>query len=218
MERKALEFKDASVDVEARTFKGYASTWTEDLMGDTILPGAFSKSIAQKFRIGRIKILWQHEQPLGMPTEMREDGAGLYVEGRISKTRLGDEALELMRDGVVSSMSIGFTIPKGGAEWDDDGYKRTIKEVDLFEFSPVTFPANPAAVITGVKSFDPRDVERILREAGYSRSQAKAIANGGVRSLREAGEANEELGDLLKSLTQLGDFARTLLGIHHGNQ
>lgn len=210
MERKALEFKDASVDIDARTFEGYASTWTKDLVGDIILPGAFAKSIEHKFKVGRIKVLWQHSDPLGMPTEMREDSAGLYVKGKISKTRLGDEALELMRDGVVSSMSIGFSIPKGGADWDDDGITRTIKEVDLFEFSPVTFPANPAAVITGVKSFDPRDVERILREAGYSRSQAKAIANGGVKSLREAGEENEDLGDLFKSFTQLGDFARTL--------
>lgn len=209
MERKALEFKSASVDIDARTFEGYASTWDKDLVDDIILPGAFKKTIEQKFSTKQIKVLWQHNAPLGMPTEMREDAAGLWVKGRISKTALGDEALELMRDGVVSSMSIGFSIPKGGAEWDADD-NRIIKEIDLFEFSPVTFPANPKAVITAVKSLDARDIERILREAGYSRSQAKAIANGGVKSLREAGEETPDFADLQKSIASLGDFARSL--------
>ena len=47
------------------------------------------------------KVLWQHAQPIGIPVEMREDAKGLWVKVRVSKTALGDEALELMRDSVV---------------------------------------------------------------------------------------------------------------------
>ena len=150
MELKNYEIKDSSVDMDARTFEGYASTWDEDQTGDVIHQGAFTKSIQESFPAGRIKVLWQHHQPLGMPSEMREDDNGLYVKGKVSKTALGDEALELMRDGVVDRMSIGFTIPKGKSDYDEKGI-RHIREVRLMEFSPVTFPANEAAVITGVK-------------------------------------------------------------------
>ena len=146
---KALEFK-AAVNVEERTFEGYASTFGNvDQVGDIIMPGAFSKTIQERFPRGDIKILWQHYEPLGMPLEIREDEKGLYVKGRISKTALGDDALELMRDGVVNRMSIGFTIVK--ADYDDQTGYRIIREVKLWEFSPVTFPANEQAVITAVK-------------------------------------------------------------------
>jgi uncharacterized protein len=150
MELKNYEIKESLIDMDARTFEGYASTWDVDQTGDIIHSGAFAKSIQEGFPAKRIKILWQHNQPLGMPLEMREDSNGLYVKGKVSKTALGDEALELMRDGVVDRMSIGFMIPKGKADYDENG-TRHIREVKLLEFSPVTFPANEAAVITGVK-------------------------------------------------------------------
>ena len=87
MERKNFELEGSTVDMDARTFEGYASTWSEE-----------------------------HAHPIGMPVEMREDAKGLWVKGRVSKTVLGDEALELIRDGVVDRMSIGFTIPNGKSE------------------------------------------------------------------------------------------------------
>lgn len=148
MEKKAFQL-DSTVDMDARTFEGYASTWDKDLVGDIIMPGAFKKSIQEAFPAKRIKVLWQHGAPIGLPVEMREDERGLFVRGRVSKTALGDEALELMRDGVVDKMSIGFTIPAGKSDF--DGETRIIREVKLMEFSPVTFPANPEAGITGVK-------------------------------------------------------------------
>lgn len=150
---KSFVIKQDNVNLEERTFEGYAATWDKDLVDDIIYPGAFTKSIQEAFPAGKIKILWQHYEPLGMPLEMKEDSYGLFVKGKVSKTRLGDEALELMKDGVVSSMSIGFNIPVSKSEIDEDGV-RHIREVKLKEFSPVTFPANEAAVITGVKDIE----------------------------------------------------------------
>ena len=150
---KGFIIKQDQVNVEERTFEGYAATFDKDLVDDIIHPGAFTKSIQESFPVGKIKILWQHYEPLGMPIEMYEDTYGLFVKGKVSKTRLGDEALELMKDGVVSSMSIGFNIPYGKSEIGEDGV-RHIREVILKEFSPVTFPANEAAIITGVKAIE----------------------------------------------------------------
>ena len=149
MQVKCFSLKDGGVDIDARTFEGYASTWDKDLVGDIIMPGAFTKSINEAFPAKRIKVLWNHGEPIGMPIEMREDERGLFVKGKISKTSRGDEVLELMRDSVVDTMSIGFTIPAGKSELSGD--VRIIREVRLMEFSPVTFAANPMAAITDVK-------------------------------------------------------------------
>ena len=149
MERKALKFEIKDNDLAGRVFSGYASTFDVDLGGDIITPGAFKKTIDG--RQDKIKVLWQHNEPIGKSMRLYEDSVGLFVEGKVSKTRLGDEAIELMRDRVVDQMSIGFSIPAGKSEMSDDGL-RIIREVKLFEFSPVTFPMNENAIITSVKS------------------------------------------------------------------
>lgn len=170
MQVKSFSLKDGGVDIDARTFEGYASTWDKDLVGDIIMPGAFTKSINESFPAGRIKVLWNHGEPIGMPIEMREDERGLFVKGKISKTARGDEVLELMRDSVVDTMSIGFTIPAGKSELSGD--VRIIREVRLMEFSPVTFAANPMAAITDVKRLG-----EMLREQELSDQDKKYLAS-----------------------------------------
>lgn len=210
MEVKAYELKESAVDMDERTFKGYASTWDEDKVGDVIHQGAFMKSISEAFPAKRIKVLWQHADPLGMPVEMREDNYGLYVKGKISKTRLGDEALELMRDGVVDRMSIGFMIPQGKADYDEDGV-RHIREVKLMEFSPVTFPANEAAIITGVKN-----IEQALEFAHVSDYPALIKRLDNLKALIEQKQPHStvepveppELDEVKNLIESLSSFAR----------
>lgn len=214
MEVKSYEIKESSVDLDERTFEGYASTWDEDQTGDMIHQGAFLKSIAEAFPTKRIKVLWQHSEPLGMPIEMREDGYGLWVKAKVSKTRLGDEALELMRDGVIDRMSIGFSIPRGKSDFDENG-TRHIREVKLMEFSPVTFPANEAAMITGVKSLQ----DAIAHGAQIQDIEALVKALDDLKALIAKQEPQRtpddsqppELAELASLALSLGDFARTRL-------
>ena len=224
MEIKAIAFDDSQVNMEERTFKGYASTFGNvDEVGDIIEAGAFAKSIQERGPEGtkQIKILWQHDMPLGMPTVMLEDSKGLYVEGKISKTRLGDEALELMRDGVVDRMSIGFSIPQGKAYYDEAMGVRKIKEVKLFEFSPVTFPANELAVVTGVKNLEL--IRQLANGGELSQEEMKALADilPQLQALVDAGaEMKVELNltpdseeplideDFAKSIADFGTFAK----------
>jgi HK97 family phage prohead protease len=111
--------------------------------------GAFSKTIAE--RGDRVKLLSQHDtrkNPLGRATLLREDAAGLYGEFVVSKTRAGDEALELVRDGALDSFSVGFSPIKH--EKRNGMVVRT--EVGLREASLVTFPAYEDALVGGVRA------------------------------------------------------------------
>lgn len=205
-------------DTEEGVFEGYASTFGNiDSTNDIIAQGAFTKSLMER----EPKVLWQHDmrKPVGKVLEAREDAKGLYVKVKLAtKTSLGADAYEYMKAGVIDRLSIGFRTKF--AEYDSENDIRTIKEVELFEFSLVTIPANDMAEVTGVKSVpdDVRGFEKFLRENGYSRTAAKAITARGIKGyqdvlreadaidspnddLREADEALKSLSNLLKSLT-----------------
>ena len=155
------------------SFSGYAATFgTVDLTGDLILPGAFAKCLRDKGCSG-IPMLWQHGHdsldPVGKWTHLREDAHGLFVEGQLYMDLSGaNERLTLLRKGAVSHLSIHFTVSPGGAAWDEKAGVRKLKEVDLWEISPVTWPANPRAKIRLVQCCTPLDlsgVKAAVREA-----------------------------------------------------
>lgn len=149
MERKGFSFEVKTVNDNEFVFEGYASVFRNvDSYRDVIEPGAFTKTIQEN---KRVKVLWQHDawQPIGKPIEMVEDNHGLYVKAKLAQTERGKEAYQLIKEGVIDELSIGFNTIKD--EWDNEKNVRLIKEVKLWEFSPVTFAANEQAMITGVK-------------------------------------------------------------------
>lgn len=148
-----FEFDTKQEENGDMTFKGYASIFgNRDSYSDIMVKGAFSKTIKENAR--RIKVLFNHNwnAPIGLPTKMEEDEKGLYVEAKISNTEKGKEVYTLLQDKVITEMSIGYKTVIN--EWDRDKKVNYIKEVKLFEFSPVTFAANDKARVTGTKAFD----------------------------------------------------------------
>ena len=198
-----LEIKELSDD---GSFSGYGSVFGNvDYYGDVVEAGAFTKTLAAKMPA----MLWQHDsaEPIGVWTKIAEDEKGLYMEGRLltGKVSRASEAHELLKAGAVKGLSIGY-MPKAW-EWskDDSGDSiRHLKEIDLWEVSLVTFPANEAAVVTSVKSLESiRDIEETLREAGFSRSEAKSLISRVKDLQREAeiqGAALEAARELLKNM------------------
>ena len=217
MEYKSLEFKAESVDMKARTFEGYASTWDIDQTKDVIHKGAFTKTIKEGFSSNRIKVLWQHYEPLGLPLEMHEDSTGLWVKGYVSKTTLGDDALELMKDKVVDRMSIGFSIPQNKSNFDDEGV-RNIFEVKLYEFSPVTFPANENAFIKSIATFNEQAIiakskglhVTDSKELSYLLDSLKALMQTNEPLIDTHNEAKPLIDGCIATLKSLGDFAKNL--------
>lgn len=191
-------------------FEGYASMFgVQDSDGDVIVKGAFRESLEKAMSANRMpKMLWQHDhrQIIGKWMEMREDDNGLWVKGRlIMEVRQGQEAYALLKEGVLDALSVGFNIPDGGAT----GMRgRVIEKADLWETSLVTWGANPEALITSVKSIKSiKDFERFLRDAGYSRKEATAIASRGYRAAfnqsdSEADEAVVSLKSLINKIKE----------------
>lgn len=148
-----MQFKTSKFEIKAATdniIEGYAAFFGNvDSYGDIIEQGAFTKTLKENSK--RVKVLWQHDtsEPIGKPLEMSQDSTGLYIKAKISMTDTGRKAMELMRDGVIDEMSIGYDVMKDEYK----GKNRMLKELRLWEFSPVTFAANEKARITSAKNF-----------------------------------------------------------------
>jgi len=151
-ERKRLDFGLSlkSLDTQGR-FAGYASVFNiVDNQRDIIQRGAFVQSL--KGRTGEIKLLWQHQQeePIGVFDRIFEDARGLYVEGRLLlNVQRAKEAHTLLKAGAISGLSIGYSPVR--YKIDAASGVRQLQEVELWEISLVTFPANAAANVTVVK-------------------------------------------------------------------
>jgi HK97 family phage prohead protease len=128
---------------------GYGSIFGNiDSDNDIILAGAYTKTLQENG--SRVRYCNQHriDQPLGKFTELREDGTGLYFVAQVPKTRMGEDILLLMKNGVITENSVGIMpiIKENRA----DGV-RLLKECKLYEISCVTLAANPMALITDAK-------------------------------------------------------------------
>jgi len=152
--RRETKFAEAAItNVEADGgFAGYASLFGEaDLSRDVVVPGAFAKSIRTRRPAG-IRMLFQHDPaaPIGVWREIREDGRGLFVRGRLTtEVARAREVLALMRAGAIDGLSIGFRTVRGRT--DAKTGVRHLLEVDLWEISVVTFPMLPTARVSAVK-------------------------------------------------------------------
>lgn len=141
-------------------FSGHLAAFAKDRTDDVFLPGAFAQSIKRHHECGRpVRMLIQHDSNFlvgGFPIEhVREDEKGLFVVGNINlDVQRGREAFSLMKQGVLTDMSIGFSINGNqGAEFRDG--IRFLKDVEIWEGSLVTEPANVAARVTEVKTVVP---------------------------------------------------------------
>jgi len=131
-----------------RIVEGYVSTFDAvDLGGDVVLPGAFDASLAGGRRVPFLRG-HDHNAVLGTTLSLRADHYGLHGRFKLSRTPLGDETYQLLKDGALDSFSIGY-LPDV-SERRTDGV-RELKQLTLLEASVVTLAMNPAAMVTAVK-------------------------------------------------------------------
>jgi len=160
--------KDFTFDVksvtDAGTIEGYASVFgVMDSEGDVVAAGAFSRTIKAWAAKGRpVPVLWQHDafQPIGVTDSIEEDEKGLRVRATLLSADVvkAREAHALAKANALGGLSIGFSVPNLASDgqpatfYDEEQNARVFREVKLWEYSLVTFPANEDAVITSVKT------------------------------------------------------------------
>ena len=206
--RIAFEIKEVSDD---GSFEGLGAVFgNKDLGGDIIVKGAFSKSLAEN----DVSMLWQHDhdQPIGVYSEVKETDIGLQVKGQLTLgVKQADEARLLLKSGAIKGLSIGYFVKDYDYDKSLEAYM--LKEIELHEVSLVTFPMNTLAVVESVKTLlkgggipTKRQIEDTLRDAGFSSNQAKAFIAQGYDGLTPKGRddsTDEELKamqDLLKRM------------------
>jgi len=158
------------------TFTGYAAVFDSPSQPlpftERIKPGAFRRSLNAR---NDIKMLWNHDtgQILGSTRagtmRLEEDSVGLRVTADLPDTQAGRDAAYLLKRGDVSSMSFGFSVPKGGDEWVSEN-ERVLNSVRLHEVSIVAFPAYEGT--TGKTMV--RGLDRVSERAGVD---ADALAD-----------------------------------------
>ena len=128
---------------------GYASVFNIiDQHNDLIRAGAF-----KQLNLSKVKLLWQHkpEEPIGVIEKISEDQHGLFFKARLLlDLPQGKSAYNLIKAKAISGISIGFKPIK----YHFKGTVRIIEEIDLWEISLVTFPANDKANIIEVKQLN----------------------------------------------------------------
>jgi uncharacterized protein len=173
LEQKFCRAEAARASADGTGVSGYASVFGAcDQGGDIVARGAYARSLAALAQEGRrVRMLWQHDpaEPIGVWDEIREDGRGLFVKGRIlTDVARGREAAALLAAGAIDGLSIGYRTVK--AERDAKG-RRVLSDLDLWEVSLVTFPMLPDARVAA-KADDAlatalmRDLADALNRAG----------------------------------------------------
>lgn len=193
MNRKSLNVGfDIKQVNEKGEFSGYGSVFdVVDLGYDRVRKGAFKDSIQNHEQKGTWPAMFyshDHNKEIGEWRNIREDERGLFVEGKlwIDGQHPDHDAMKAYRgmkkEKGKMGLSIGYSIPKGGAEIDEETGIRDLEKIKLWEVSPTVFPMNESARVDTVKDAlkgneinDVRNFEKLLRDVGFSQNEAKEI-------------------------------------------
>lgn len=166
------------------------------------------------------RLLWQHRDPIGRVSATSDSDEGMSITGVISRTQLGDDALTLARDGVVTGLSIGFEPLEYRIEVNEDDDTEVLRwtRVRAREFSLVTFPAYDPAQITDVRSRDDAS-----RKEPHMPAQTEALTRADLdpietsiqdleRAVAQASAATpaDTLASESRQWRSMGDFVRAL--------
>jgi HK97 family phage prohead protease len=156
-----FELRVTTTESDGMRFTGYAAVFNSDSEPlpfiERIMPGAFKRSLKAR---NEVKLFKNHNMDEVLAStrsktlRLSEDSKGLLAEATLPDTTAGRDLAVLMKRGDVHSMSFGFSVPRGGDSYSDDGMTRQLKEIRLHEVSIVTgFPAYEATTAS-VRSLD----------------------------------------------------------------
>ncbi len=198
----------AADDEESGKISGYAALFnveSDDLFfgSETIKPGAFTKTLQD----ADVRALWNHDSNFVLgrnkagTLKLREDSKGLFTEITPPDAHWASDLMESIRREDVTQMSFGFRTVRDEWHSKDDKTERHILEVELFDVSPVTFPAYPQTDVA---------VRSLLRHEGANDEEIEGLSDR-LAALRDPDLTAVEFRSILDPIT------RELRGRHSGS-
>jgi HK97 family phage prohead protease len=155
---------DAALQVRAegdgRTLEGPLLPWGAEarvLDRGRLVVETFQRGALADVDPARVPLTATHPRdnqtlPIGVTVELQERADAAWGAWRVSKTALGDEVLELARDGVPLGLSVGFLELPGGSRWSPDRKRVTRTRAALDHVAVVRVPAYQGAGVAGVRA------------------------------------------------------------------
>jgi hypothetical protein len=173
MDRREFQaqFKTLDDTDSVGSFEGIAAVFSNiDRQHDVIQPGAFTRTLPDFIKSGFLANAHDWSEPVGTIDEAIETNDGLYVRGKFHSTPNAQLLRKVIRErlerGKDVAMSIGYQITEDA--FDSEKSVRMLKELELFEVSVVSVPANPLARLASVKQIEPGETEEVIEERRFS--------------------------------------------------
>ena len=158
-----MQTKDFDVlykDEGSGSIEGYASTWIRkaDSWGDVVAKCAFARTLKKRWNGGKgIPFLWAHQidnlKSFIGTAVADEDEKGLHFIAQFDDTEEAQKVRQLYKDGRLRKFSFAYDVLKAGmVTLEDNSKAQELQEVDLYEISAVTVPANDDASVVDVKA------------------------------------------------------------------
>ena len=212
----SFETRDLSFDDKSLKVSGYvnkAGSYSQVMSADgtpfreTILPQAFVEAVATE---DPIDFYAEHDDQKLLATTvnhslaLRADDDGLYMEAQILDTNDGRDTYELIKSGVITSMSFGFIVldddwDMTGGRFDDGVPLRTVKEIILKEVSAVRFPAY---LSSSIEARGIQELKNLEHRGINSVSEVVNIKEGNELELRDV-ETKELFAELERRASKL---------------
>ena len=218
MKKGSIIKKDASFvpmfssDIEDNMIKAVVTTFGNvDKVGDVMEHGCLDNFI-RKFDAGEagvVRMLFNHNRSdiLGKWTKFEKKDDRVIGYGKFSEVSRAKDVKTWIEDGIIDSVSVGFKVLDYSDRDDADfPYAMNFKEIELFETSIVDMPCNDKATILETKDFDPRFIERILVENGFTRNRAKLIISNVKKDLEKTPSRRDAVVDEYKILQALNEM------------
>jgi HK97 family phage prohead protease len=165
--------------VEDGKIVGYAAVFDQPSLPldggftEVVKRGAFKRAIGE----GQdVRALWQHDPNFVLgrtkngTLEMSEDVHGLRVAISPPDTQWARDAVTSIKRGDVDQMSFTFEARSDNWTSDGSGIRRELLDADLFDVSPVTFPAYPQTSVSA----------RAVKVRGQSHGIAPTMVGNGL--------------------------------------
>ncbi|MGE7887829.1 phage major capsid protein [Bacillus cereus] len=202
IELRNVRLKGVKQNADGSLFvSGYVnetSTWSQTLGRNTkfieqIRPGAFKRALE---RAKNIDFLYEHDKNKILADTrsgkliLRENERGLYMEATISKTTWGQDAFELIKDGIIQNMSFGFRALKDKVTKGTNGiYERVVHELELLEVSAVR---KPAYVQSSIAARSLEIIEEINIEGDISEMNIMELKNTRLEIIKQGKQLKAE--------------------------